>query len=40
MYCIIGRITNSVIEVFETLKEAEDWLKQDDRYLFWYIEQR
>ncbi len=40
MYYVIGRTTNTVIEMFETLKEAEDWLNQDDRYLFWYIEQR
>ena len=40
MYYIIGRITNTVFNVFETEKEAQDWLDIDDRYLFWYIEQR
>jgi adenine specific DNA methylase Mod len=37
MYYIIGRITNSVFDVFETEKEALDWLKIDDRNLFWYM---
>ena len=40
MYYIIGRITNSVFDVFETEQEALDWLKIDNRHLFWYIEQR
>jgi hypothetical protein len=40
MYYIIGRITNSVFDVFETEQEALDWLEIDDRYLHWYFEKR